>query len=560
MEQIIQKNKFLKKILILIMVFVTLLTSLLSITTVRAISLSKIAGDTIFDSEYGFTFKFISGTTTIETYGMTNYPADHKFTSANNNSTYSQSNWYSARLTSNNQKGNIWIRYNNVGVFEDKIIDLKITVTGWSNLQPANKNASSSLDGVNYPTLFFKKNAIDIASTTNPSIDSPVYKFDFLEHGTDNPINLKGHITFFDIDGGTNGANEFMIPTANFTEYYVSSDTELSVSSTKILNNTSNTTTNTDKKGFLTAFFSGTSITFTYGRLQDVKGNGYKDITQTVGASQRGAYHFAFASEPLAPFDFDKPMKTVDKTKITTDDELTYKIYHYVPISSSSNYYTSYQFTDIIPSALEIIDVKVFDGTDIDRTDWFDISTNNNLVTISATETSIKNASFYNETFIFTIKTRLNDSYDFTSLYRDDSKKTIINNQAIIAITANYKSDTKTSNNTEVDAVYKLTTSMNHGTITESDNNVPAGSERQVTYTPDDGYYIESVTVDGKPKHDFNILGDKLTLKFNEDHDVVVKTHPLYKVDTKINNGTITKSEDHILPNSDKKVDFLIEV
>ena len=43
---------------------------------------------------------------------------------------------------------------------------------------------------------------------------------------------------------------------------------------------------------------------------------------------------------------------------------------------------------------------------------------------------------------------------------------------------------------------HKITTSIVHGTITPTVTNIPPGENRTITYSPDSGYYVKSVTVD----------------------------------------------------------------
>lgn len=168
-------------------------------TLYSAGGVDTINSNTTLGSKYSWSFKFIPGVTTTETYGMTNFEVDNKMTSIDN-----KTNKYSARLTSNKQKGKIWCRYNNVGTYNGKIIDLKITLTDWNYLQPANLLASSEMGGVNYPTIFFAKDQIEVNITTYPAVDSPTYLYEFFEHGTNTKINVKCHETFQDMDNRRN--------------------------------------------------------------------------------------------------------------------------------------------------------------------------------------------------------------------------------------------------------------------------------------------------------------------------------------------------------------------
>lgn len=155
---------------------------------------------------------------------MTNYNADYKM---DNGTTKDKNTYYSVRLTSNSQKGNIWCRYNNVGIYNGTAIDLKVTLAGWNYLQPANTSADSTIGGVNYPTIFFNKKDINIQVTTSPAVDSPIFTYDFYKHGTNTSISLKCHETFIDVDGG-----EYFIPTSGFEKIYRSTTSNLTTFTT----------------------------------------------------------------------------------------------------------------------------------------------------------------------------------------------------------------------------------------------------------------------------------------------------------------------------------------
>ena len=51
----------------------------------------------------------------------------------------------------------------------------------------------------------------------------------------------------------------------------------------------------------------------------------------------------------------------------------------------------------------------------------------------------------------------------------------------------------------EVRVSHVITTDVTHGTITETQTDVGIGEDRTIAYEPDEGYYLDSVTVDGEP-------------------------------------------------------------
>ena len=351
----------------------------ISLLATQDIPLQTISSNTSFDPEYGFSFKFIDGKTTTETSGMTNKAVDYNMNSSSTGDLDS-SEYYSARLTSSNQKGKIWCRYNNVGTYNGQIVDLKVTLSGWSYLQPANKKASSTIGGVNYPTVFFAKDKIEARVTTYPAIDSPVFTFNFYKHGTNTPISVKCVETFKDIDNG-----EYLAPTSGFDKIYKNTSSNmqsLSKSDSWYGCDYGANSSTTDKKNWLTVLLSGSSFKFTYTRLQDKKGNDYRNVTSTASSTTRSNYQFIISAESLAPFKATTPAKKVSKTEVVGEEEFFYTIEQFIPTESSNYYYSKYSIEDKIDDCLEIKDITITDDTDSNRNSWFDISKDNNNVVI----------------------------------------------------------------------------------------------------------------------------------------------------------------------------------
>ena len=109
---------------------------------------------------------------------------------------------------------------------------------------------------------------------------------------------------------------------------------------------------------------------------------------------------------------------------------------------------------------------------------------------------------------------------------------------------------------------HKIDTKVTNGTITESMTNVPDGDSRTITYTPNDGYELKSVTVD-----DISVDITKYPNKYDftnikQDHKIEVvyekiPEEPVYhKIDTKVTNGTITESITNIPDGEDRRIEF----
>ena len=465
----------------------------ISLLATQDIPLQTISSSTSFDPEYGFSFKFIDGKTTTETSGMTNNSVDYNMNSSATGD-LSKSDFYSARLTSNTQKGKIWCRYNNVGTYNGEIIDLKVTLSDWSYLQPANKNASSTIGGVNYPTVFFAKNKIEARVTSYPAIDSPLFTFNFYKHGTNTPISIKCVETFKDVDSG-----EYIAPTAGFDKIYKNSTSNmenLSKSDSWFGCDYGTTSSASDKKNWLTVLLSGSSFNFTYTRLQDKKGNDYRNVTSTASSTTRSAYQFIISAESLAPFKATTPAKKVSKTEVIGEEEFYYTINQFIPTESSNYYYSKYSIEDKIDDSLEIKDITITDDTDSNRNSWFDISKDNNNVVINAKSSTLDSSKFYNNNYYIKIDVAKKEGYDMSSYLKDD-KCTVYNKATMKEIRTNGE-DTIDTNTVKTDIYADISTNAINGTIDESMTKIPYGSSIKIEYGPRAGYGLVRVTVDSQ--------------------------------------------------------------
>ena len=118
-EMLISKN--IKKILICI-VFVISCQLLFIVTNTYALDYEEVTEDYVIPKDYAFTPKFIDGITTVET------------SSAYNNSsiisnTLSNTSGYEMHyIIDSTNYNDIYVIYKNVGTYQGKIIDLKITL------------------------------------------------------------------------------------------------------------------------------------------------------------------------------------------------------------------------------------------------------------------------------------------------------------------------------------------------------------------------------------------------------------------------------------------------
>lgn len=106
------------------------------------------------------------------------------------------------------------------------------------------------------------------------------------------------------------------------------------------------------------------------------------------------------------------------------------------------------------------------------------------------------------------------------------------------------------------DPKYTIITEIDQGTITETETDIPYGADRTVKWTPADGRYVSTVTVDGKD------VSEKESFTFEHitaDHTVKVTTLPYHVITTKIDNGLITEHIEKIKDTESKIVSWTPE-
>lgn len=119
------------------------------------------------------------------------------------------------------------------------------------------------------------------------------------------------------------------------------------------------------------------------------------------------------------------------------------------------------------------------------------------------------------------------------------------------------------SSNHTVYGKYKLDTFMlderpTHAIIDDGGSpEVPAGQDKTITWKPEDGFHIDKVLIDGKeiPVQDVN-QGSYTFEKMDSNHTIEVVGKENYKINTSINNGTITQSITDIEPNGKRTVEW----
>ena len=493
---------------------------------VKAINLdeliSTVDSSTIANSEYGWSFKFLDGITTLEPFGFTTnsgdlWRKDWDGTLLN----YTTDDYEVLRLTDDSQKGKVGVIYHNVGTYQGRVVSMKITVTDWEKL---GIGGIDPMGREQYPNIFFSKKAIDVLTTYRPLILRPEWKIQFFydDDPSQTAINIKGHITVKDLD-----CEEYLETNiGQFEKGYVISNTNLvkslinSDSTLKLANKPGNEAFDTtDRRNWATLLFDTSNLPDK--AIDYLYSDTLKDGVETdVITENKMIYQWLFGSESLVKFDTPAITKQANKSSIIKGDTLKYTLSFYAPpFSVSTDYYTKLIIEDDISDELLIEQINIYDDASKNVNNLFTIQNNNNSLVISANSSTLTSDSFYNKNYIVEVTCSVKDNAEHNSSNISNNKY-ILKNKATI----DTNSGLKTSNEVETELYYKIDTKITNGTITQSKNNIVPMSDEKITFKANDGYYIESIIVDGKK---IEISGKQYSGEYdfeniNDNHEVIV--------------------------------------
>jgi hypothetical protein len=106
---------------------------------------------------------------------------------------------------------------------------------------------------------------------------------------------------------------------------------------------------------------------------------------------------------------------------------------------------------------------------------------------------------------------------------------------------------------------YTISTSIDNGEITPTEEDIWEYDDRTITYKPKDGYYLLAVEIDGEPI-DLSLYPESYTFEnLESDHTVEVITQPYLSITTSIDNGTITAPITDITANENQTITYVPE-
>ncbi len=392
-------------------------------TALAATTVENIDSQTPIDGNYGFSFKWIDGVTTAVPLNM---PNDEGCLSIRKEEM--KVNTVCTTL-SDSVKGRSGIRYNNVGSYNGTDVDLKVTVTDWTSLNPKEDNES------------FYALTSNIAFYIS-RIDNIKLKFQFLKHGTDTPLNIKGYITLDDLD--YNQYFEFDTSSAIVKQYLAEGNNFITYSNKRFQSKYEevNNQGNGKLDGLVMTMFKGNYMELVFGEKAE-------DDHRASGA------YFGFTADVLGRFTLPEPSKSVNKKEVLDTEKFEYTVSQLVPHSAESDYYNSFTFKDTINSYLVAPtsnQITVTNELKQNVTSKFNISVSGQTITAEALKTELEKQDFYEHTYTFKFPVYLSPSAP-NNLFVDNGKYQVKN-------FGNFLRTTKTKATQETSQTNEVTTDI----------------------------------------------------------------------------------------------------
>ncbi|RAK47652.1 hypothetical protein BHX94_12400 (plasmid) [Macrococcoides bohemicum] len=332
------------------------------------------------------------------------------------------------------QKGNIGVKYTNVGIFNGKQIDLKITITDW-------KHSYANDTG----RISFGNNEIAFLHRGYENVD---YKLQYLDHETQQPVKVDGFMTVKDIDENQKltfdsqtmqSIDQIYVPTKDTKVLYKANSDGSADFYSELYGNDGDTWHFDPKdpnelRGDFTFMYSGTdTLNISWGWQytdEEKKANAEKtpDIKDWAEDSYLGAYLNYSALKPVAT-EILKPTKLVsdadEKQKNSTtlnamNESLIYEVTHTVPLETEEFYYESYEIKDTLNNVLQLNgDVKVVNELNKDVTSQFTITTSGQNINAEAKGDFVLSDAFYNHTYKLVIPAKVKAGADLSTILKD---------------------------------------------------------------------------------------------------------------------------------------------
>ena len=547
------------KLLLFTMTLIMLLTLPFESGSVKAATIHEVSGsNAIIDSYYSFAPKFTPGVSWAEFYGCRSYDSSALFRNEGATSGRLPTNSHLALLSSNAvvRSGTIGVRYNNVGYYNGSAVDLKIMLVDGEIRTATTTTHPES----NMPSVAFMDNDIDIYQQSYQTRNF-VWQFTFYIRGTNTPISVPFHANFKDIDNteilghGYNGVNSVYVMSKgsggnlSYNSSQVYAPSELSGD-----NDRQNWATLT---GAASSFRLGYTRTLDIDVNTWDKGSDYRSFyhwkwssdslvrfdTPTPSKHINSSTSASVYNDTAFNYTIDFAVPPEDATTYYTSFTLANCLQlvngaNSIVIKDSSGNDVTSKFSrsvsgQSIQLSLNNVNDTAFYGksytvtlncrkkNSYDMSAWFNtsgsgsVSNTASITTDRGTKTSnAVTVGFYykvttsvtNGTITASTSSQLpntsktvsyapsSSDYELESVTIDGSAVNI-NSYPSSYTFSNVKDDHTI--NVKFKRVYKIDTSAPGGTITSKITSIDKGEQRTITYTPNKGYYLRRLTVDG---------------------------------------------------------------
>ncbi len=378
----------------------------------------------VYNRKYSYTFKTTSKTTS-SLWGAKNSTSLMNKIDPNNEVS---NNRYYVDLTSAS-KGSFGILYENVGNYNKQSLDLKLTIMDWGNEKQWKVTADGSMGN---PTVILYKNKIDVGICGPEWIRT---KFTFLKSGTNQEVDLKGHMTLVDLD--ENQKVRFPSNCGISQAFILKGNTHLTADGNKIVAADAGTA-DEDTKSWVTALYDANNFYLDFyinGSRVTNQGSNYYPYRRN-GNQRIVSDHYGFLGYALGRFNPEKPQKRVGNLGETWENAKDHKAAteskpYLIPGSMGKNQFTyiiaqevlpnrfsSFTVTDTLKDCLTYVNAKVTNDSGTNVSSQFEITQSGQKIQISAKKEYLEKDNFTNNViyyFHITVKRNTDKEMEKTS-------------------------------------------------------------------------------------------------------------------------------------------------
>lgn len=262
---------------------------------------------------------------------------------------------------------------------------------------------------------------------------------------------------------------------------------------------------------------SGVSISLSGTKSSFVVGESYRRYHDLAisGVWNAPSTYFVNLTQPVTP---TKTVNNATAINANIGDTITYKISQKTHIMGEDTLqkYISFEFLDTLPSQVDYVSCRMLNGSGTEvSAGTASYNSQTRQLSYQFSSTYLQNTMAYNgETYTLEITCRINSSAVGGQSFNNTG-------------TIKFNNMPVTTNTVTVTPQYKITTEVINGTITPSIFNIHGGSNETISYSPNPGYMIQSVTVDGVAQSITSFPDYYTFSNISADHHIKVVYEPI---------------------------------